>query len=220
MEKSFAFFDFDGTLSRGDSFVAFVLYAAKHGACGIGCLLSGLGAGIAYKLGLMAEKPAKEKALAFVKGKSEGEITSLAQGFCRDVLSKRLYRDGIREIRRLKESGVPVWVVSASPAFYLKEIRCFLPVDRIIATRFETDENGCYTGRVFGENCKGAQKPLRLAEVLASRGELVDYENSHAYGDSAGDIPMLNLCANRHCINAKRKLRRRMAGQAEMIRWK
>ena len=73
-------------------------------------------------------------------------------------------------------------------------------------------ENGVYTGLIAGENCRGVQKPLRLAEDLAARGDMVDYAASWAYGDSAGDAPMLALCAHKVAVNPRRKLVRRMKG--------
>ena len=73
-------------------------------------------------------------------------------------------------------------------------------------------ENGVYTGLIAGENCRGVQQPLRLAEDLAARGDMVDYAASWAYGDSAGDAPMLALCAHKVGVNPKRKLVRRMKG--------
>lgn len=219
MEKSFAFFDFDGTLIQGDSIVAFSLYSLRRGWCSTGCFLSGVAAAVKYKLGKCTAEEAKEKALAFLKDKTVAQADEYARAFCKDVLSKRLYSMGLEKIRQLREAGVTVWLVSASPSFYLEEMLPWLPVDRVIATRLAVDSDGVLTGRIFGENCKGVQKTLRLAEVLASLGEEVDYEHSSAYGDSASDIPMLTLCEKSVCVNAKAKLRKEMAGKAEFVHW-
>ena len=87
--------------------------------------------------------------------------------------------------------GHEVLLVSASSYFYLKHLKEVLGVTDIICTRLDVDENGVFAGRVCGENCRGVQKPLRLAEYLAAKGDRLDYESSWAYGDSSGDLPMV-----------------------------
>ena len=112
-------------------------------------------------------------------------------------------------------------LVSASPELYLTYLRQALPIDGIIATRMHVDENDRYTGLMAGENCRGVQKPLRLAEYLAAQGDEVDYAASFAYGDSGGDAPMMELCANKMAVNPKQKLLKRLAGSqgVTVLRW-
>jgi phosphoserine phosphatase len=52
------------------------------------------------------------------------------------------------------------------------------------------------------------QKPLRLAEYLAAMGDRLDYDSSTAYGNSTGDLPMLELCKSKVAVNPGRKMRR------------
>jgi len=117
----------------------------------------------------------------------------------------------VEELRKRHAEGAEVLLITASPTFYLEALKDELPIRRIIGTRMHV-ENGVYTGLIAGENCRGVQKPLRLAEDLAARGDMVDYAASWAYGDSAGDAPMLALCAHKVAVNPRRKLVRRMKG--------
>ena len=136
---------------------------------------------------------------------------ALGRTFCREELLPRLYPQGVEELRRRHAEGAEVLLVTASPSFYLEALKEELPIQRIIGTRMHV-ENGVYTGLIAGENCRGVQKPLRLAEDLAARGDMVDYASSWAYGDSAGDAPMLALCGHKVGVNPRRRLVKRMKG--------
>ena len=142
---------------------------------------------------------------------SRASVEALGRAFCREELLPRLYPQGVEELRRRHAEGAEVLLVTASPSFYLEALKEELPIRRIIGTRMHV-ENGVYTGLIAGENCRGVQKPLRLAEDLAARGDMVDYAASWAYGDSAGDAPMLALCGHKVGVNPKRRLVRRMKG--------
>ena len=81
-----------------------------------------------------------------------------------------------------------------------------LGVSDIIGTRMDVDESGLYTSLV-GDNCRGLQKPLRLAEYLAAKGDRLDYETSTAFGNSTGDLPMLELCKSKVAVKPGRKMK-------------
>lgn len=211
MQKPYALFDFDGTLIRGDSIVRFVRYAHARGLTGAGGLLRAALWAVAYGLHLTTAERAKRESLSFLAGREQGGVEALGRTFCREELLPRLYPQGVEELRRRHAEGAEVLLVTASPSFYLEALKEELPIQRIIGTRMHV-ENGVYTGLIAGENCRGVQKPLRLAEDLAARGDMVDYASSWAYGDSAGDAPMLALCGHKVGVNPRRRLVKRMKG--------
>ena len=211
MQKPYALFDFDGTLIRGDSIVRFVRYAHARGMTGAGDLARAALWAAAYGLHLTTAERAKRESLSFLAGREQGGVEALGRTFCREELLPRLYPQGVEELRRRHAEGAEVLLVTASPSFYLEALKEELPIQRIIGTRMHV-ENGVYTGLIAGENCRGVQKPLRLAEDLAARGDMVDYASSWAYGDSAGDAPMLALCGHKVGVNPRRRLVKRMKG--------
>lgn len=213
---SYAFFDFDGTLIRGDSIVRFCRFACKRGAAGPGALFRAGAMAMLYGLRLVGAEAAKQGALSFVKGYTDEQLHSIACAFCREELLPRLYPDAMAEIRRLRAQGVRVWLVSASPMFYLEPLVDELGLDALIATRYEARE-----GRISGRNCRGTEKVLRIAEMMAARGESVDYASSWAYGDTRGDAPMLRLCGHKVAVNPKRALLSALAGAdgLQIARW-
>ncbi len=221
MRKTYALFDFDGTLIDGDSIVRFCHYAYRQGLCTKNQLAEGAGAAALYAVGLKTAEQSKMAALAFIVGKSEGELRALSSRFYREALRPRLRREGLVELEARRKSG-PVLLLTASPSFYLEPLKEELGLEAVIGTRMDMGPDGKATGLICGENCKGLQKPLRLAEYLAAQGDRLDYDTSYAYGDSLSDLPMLDLCGHKVAVNPGLKLRRKLENVegAAFVRWK
>lgn len=221
MQEPYALFDFDGTLIRGDSIISFCFYAVRKRLCSPLHLLKAGALGCLYGLKCISAEKSKQGALSFLKGKTEADVKKIAQGFANDVLIPNLYPEGVARIRQHQQNGVKVWLISASTAFYLQPVKEYLKLDGLIGTRMHVDENGVYSGLIDGHNCRGVEKTLRLAEVLAASDSMVDYAASYAYGDTAGDIPMLMLCQHKTAVNPRKKLTLGLEGAdgVQTVRW-
>jgi len=212
-----ALFDFDDTLSRGDSVVPFLLYAIRRGAAPKRQLFRAAW-GFLTQLGRPGKiSRAKEHTFSFIKGRSPDELDDLARDFFREVITPRLFEDAIAELWNLKSTGHTVVVVSASADVYMHLLPEFLPVDTVIATRCAV-ENGVYTGHVQA-NCRGEEKPRRIAAWLQANDLTLDAEASCGYGDSASDIPMLRLVGNPTLVNPGKKLAAALPN-ARHVRWR
>ena len=161
---------------------------------------------------------AKSHALSFLRGRTQQDMDDLARSFFRDRIMKRLYPLGAAELNRLRAEGYRILFVSASPDVYMRVLPEFLPADAVIATPCGLDNDNRYTGLV-GENCKGIDKPLRIAEYLAANHLELDWEHSRAYGDSPSDAPMLALVATPICVNPAKSLRDQLP-TATIVTWK
>jgi len=210
MRKTYALFDFDGTLIGGDSILLFIRYARRKKLCKAADMLRFAAAGSLFMLGLISPQRAKEMGLQFLKGLRREQYLAVAEDFCRTVLVPRLYPQGIAAIRRHRQAGHDVLLVSASPAFYLNPLKDILGLTAVLGTQFSQGEDGCFAGTMLGPNCRGDQKPLRLQAYLDETGDQLDFATSFAYGDSAHDLPMLRLCAHACAVNPKPKLRRQL----------
>ncbi len=220
MLRSYALMDFDGTLSRGDSILSFIPYAQKKGLCTRKQVRAGLWAALCYKLGLLSDHEAKQRAMSFMAGHGPDEVNRVVAAYYDEVLRPALFKDGLAEVRRLQSEGKTLVLVTASTGFYLEPLREVLGLSAILSTRMDTDENGVFTG-LQGDNCRGVQKPLRLAEYLAARGDRLDYDSSVAYGDSMSDLPLLKLCRRKVLVNPKPRLWRALHNDpdATIARW-
>ena len=116
-------------------------------------------------------------------------------------------------IKKLKEEGYKIYLISASPEFYLNEFYAIPEVDMVIGTRFSI-ENGKFIRRMNGENCKGKEKVNRLKEVIKEKNIQVDYKNSYMFSDSLSDKPLLDLVGKAYLINFRKK------SDFEILKWK
>lgn len=149
------------------------------------------------------EKKVKESFLKFLDGMSEEDLKVFVRKYYDEVLSKILYNDAISMIKKLKGEGYKVYLISASPEFYLNELYNIKEVDLIIGTRFAF-ENGKFKRKMIGENCKGEEKVKRLKSYLKENNIKVDYKNSYMFSDSLSDKPLLDLAGKGYLINYKK----------------
>ncbi len=222
MLQTYALFDFDGTLIRGDSIIAFMRYVWKHKLCSLWDWVRFVVAGGLFTFGLISPKRAKEMALRFLKGHSREQYVHMAEDFCQTELIPRLYPQGMAALRRHQAASDQVLVISASPAFYLEPLVDMLGLTAVLGTRFETDEQGRFTGRIIGINCRGEEKPLRIQDYLDKTGGQLNADTSLAYGNSTHDLPMMRLCRRAYAVDPSRKLRS-IAKQSEgitVVHWK
>lgn len=184
-----AAFDLDGTLTRGDSLLAFLRFS-----CGSAATARALAAelprlGEAARRGGVARDHAKEALLTrCLSGKTEAEVAATAEEFSGVFLARRSRPDVLARLSWHRRKGDRVVVVSASPEIYVAPIGRRLGADAVLATRLATDAEGRLTGRIDGANCRGPEKVARLLRWRDSReGEL------WAYGDSDGDAELLEV---------------------------
>ncbi|HEX3406671.1 MAG TPA: HAD-IB family hydrolase [Caulobacteraceae bacterium] len=180
-------FDFDGTLTSEDSFLAFLRWRAGRGG---------------YLAGLAALAPAAARYLAdrdrgrikaaavkrFLKGVARAELESQAQRFAAEQGRALLRPDALRAWRRWQGEGARLVIVTASPELTVAPIARALGAERLIGTRLALDAADRLTGALDGANCRGPEKVRRLREAFGD-----DVSLEAAYGDSDGDREMLAL---------------------------
>ena len=144
-----------------------------------------------WKLGLYSTQQAKERiyALCF-KGMTQVELERYGADFAQRLLDPALglLRPGALELLRKSCTAGAAAIVSASPELYVKPFCAAIGLE-CLATRFEFDAQGRFTGHLLGANCNGAEKVRRISEHFGS----LDSYCIEVYGDSSGDYPMLEL---------------------------
>ena len=85
-------------------------------------------------------------------------------------------------------------MVSASPNIYLERVARQLGFDALICTEME-EKGGYLTGQMGTPNCYGEQKVLRLHAWAVKHFSDIQFSDItlYAYGDTAGDKPMLKM---------------------------
>ncbi len=214
---AFAFFDFDDTLSKGDSIFPFLLYCIKRGLAPKHQLFKAAAGFLRWKIQPSSGRAVKEMTLSFIKGRTVDEMDRISRDYFRDVQQKFFFEDAAPELFRLREQGAKIVVVSASSDLYMKILPEFLPIDAVISTVCEV-QDGKYTGKI-GKNCKGEEKVRRINAWLESQGLCIDKEKSAGYGDSPSDAYMMRLTARPNLVNPKRKLVKTVP-EGRILRWR
>ena len=203
MEK-LAIFDVDYTLTKKETQLEFYKFMLKRERKHILHLPKVIASGILFALKLTTLKKTKEYFISFIDGIREEDMKIHVKEFYEKKLSKILYSDAIDTIKKFKAKGYKIYLISASPEFYLNELYNIREVDKIIGTRYLC-ENGAHRCNIQGENCKGEEKVRRLMEELKKDNIEVDFENSYMFSDSLSDLPLFNLVGNPYLINYKKQ---------------
>ena len=185
--KSAAFFDFDGTVTAKDSFIDFLWFSLKKTEFILGfILLSPLV--LLYLTKILPNWKMKELVLKiFYHGWKLSKFKKKCQEYGRQKLPKIIRPEAQEKINWHRRNGHDVAIVTATTKYYLKEW-CNKQKIKLIATEMET-ENGKITGNIKGKICYGEEKARRIREEY----NLSKYDCIYAYGNSRGDLPMLNL---------------------------
>jgi phosphatidylglycerophosphatase C len=187
MKRRIAFFDFDGTITTKDSLLSFIFFRYGKWRTWIGLLMVSPFYAF-YLLKLISVQTAKERVFRqFFKNEKIEEFAEACDQFVIEVLPALERSKALKEIRKLKEEGAEVVIISASPENWL------IPWSKqfnatVLSTKLET-KKGRVTGRIDGYNCRGKEKVRRILESY----DLNAYDEIYAYGDTKGDKPMLGL---------------------------
>jgi HAD superfamily hydrolase (TIGR01490 family) len=208
-----AIFDIDYTLTKKETSIELYKYMLKKDKKLLKYLPSHIITGLFYGLKVYNAGRTKENFLRFLSGTSEDELKSIVKSFYREKLESILYEDGVKAIKDFKEKGYKIYLISASPEFYVNEFYNIKEVDKVIGTKFQMND-GKFSCKISGENCKGEEKVKRLMEELKKDNVEVDFKNSYMFSDSLSDLPLLKLVGKGYLINYRKN------HELEILRWR
>lgn len=211
--RKLAIFDIDYTITKRETLMELFKFSIKKDKTKLKFIPRAIFCGFMYSIGIYDEKTVKEKFLKFISGISEKQLAKMARSFYEERLIAILYQDAINMMRKLKNEGYDIYLISASPEFYINEFYNIKEVDKVIGTQFYFAE-GIFTGKMKGENCKGEEKVKRLKEFLQNKKIEVDFKQSYMFSDSLSDKPLLDLVGHPYLINYKKKK------EIEILKWK
>lgn len=186
-----ALFDFDGTITSGDTFTPFLRFAispARAVLCGL-LISPGL---IAHRLGVVSTARARRiVARAGFQGARADVVRLRGERYAAEVLPTVVEGHAIDRLEWHRHQGDTVAVVSAGLDVYLAPW-CVARGVELICTELE-ERNGRMTGSYRRGDCSGPTKAVRVRE----RFDLGRFETVYAYGDTAEDREMLALAHRR-----------------------
>lgn len=180
-------FDFDGTLTVRDSFMAFLAFRA--GPIGYAAALFRLApAAAAYLFHRDRQKLKQAATRVFLKGLSAEALDESAERFASQWVSRLLRPDAAQTWLEWKTRGAVMVIVTASPEPTVAPFARRLGADVLIGTQLAMDADGRVTGEFATPNCRRAEKVRRLKAWFGDELTL-----AAAYGDTSGDHEMLAM---------------------------
>jgi phosphatidylglycerophosphatase C len=201
-----AVFDLDGTITRRDTLFPLVLRYLARRPWQLLRLLRVIPALLRFALD--QDRGVLKQALlrATMRGATRDVISRLSQDFVRDQLAQGCFRDALAAIRRHRDGGHHLVLMSASVDFYVPEFGRQLGFDQVISTEVRWDGDRL-EGTLTSPNRRGMEKARCLRELLDARNDT----ESFAYGNSAADLPHMKLVKHGQLVNGSGAARRSAA---------
>jgi len=201
-----AIFDLDGTITYRDTLFPLVLRQLARRPWNLLRLVAVAPAAIRYLFD--RDRAALKQSLLrhTLRGMARSELAAASTKFVRDTIERRCFRDALTAIRRHREAGHYLVLMSASVDFYVPEFGRQLGFDHVISTGVAW--NGEYLdGTLTTPNRRGAEKVKCLRELMAERHDT----DTFAYGNSASDLPHLAIARHGLLVNGSTAARRAAA---------
>jgi HAD superfamily hydrolase (TIGR01490 family) len=128
-----------------------------------------------------------------IRDRGKKESMKAREQFISEVIRKAIRPEALDLVRKHRESGDLIAIVTATNRFVVEPICALFGVDEIIAVELIVDENsGWYNGEIDGIPSLKEGKVTRTAEWLATKGLSWDLIESTFYSDSHNDISLLD----------------------------
>lgn len=188
-----AAFDFDGTLTRKDTFIALIRY--RYGYMG---LLRGLlrffPLLLAYKCNCYPNWKIKQHIFAyFFGGMPQKQFDEICRRFFEENKAL-LYEDACTKIAEHRSIGDELVIVSAGIENTVRPFAAYLGIHRLLCTKPQIDADGRLSGVFLTPNCYGLEKLTRFQTLFPERQSYYLI----AYGDSKGDRELLAYADEAH----------------------
>lgn len=181
------FFDFDGTLTTKDSLLPFIIFVVGWPVF-LFKLIRLLPLMLYFAFDKSQRGRVKNRALNIYFAKySTTELDERVQQYIKQILPTMMRAEGMRTLQQHLSSGHECILVSASIDLYLRPWAEQHGFSKVISTPFIGTPP-----LMMGKNCYGEEKVSRILAVYPD----LDNDDSYAYGDTVGDIPMLKLVKN------------------------
>ncbi len=203
-----AFFDVDNTMVQGASIVHFARGLAARKYFKTSDLVDVAWKQVKFRVTGKESSTdmasGKEKALAFIAGRSTAELAALGEEIYDEIIADKIW-PGTRALAQMHlDAGQQVWLVTATPVELAQVIAKRLGLTGALGTVAESVD-GTFTGRLVGDILHGLGK-AHAVRTLAIR-EGLNLKRCTAYSDSHNDVPMLSLVGTAVAINPDSDLR-------------
>ncbi len=207
-----AIFDFDGTIYRGDTLRLFLRVLGQRGRRWAvrRFYLTQWPAYLVYRLGLWRKHlmtHAMRGVARLLAGLSEPELEAYFHQ-CLAAARPRFNQASLARLRSHLDDGDRVILLSGAFTLFLAMVARELGARDVLGTELVMRDGRC---RGMGRHGIGPAKAEMLRAFLAEQeaaGDSFDLSASHAYADSAHDLPLLSLVGHPVAVEPDKGLRR------------
>jgi HAD superfamily hydrolase (TIGR01490 family) len=178
MKNIGAFFDFDETLLEVESSRVGIQYLYDEGHVNLWFIIKVLIANFFFKRDIISDETMARFLMRFYRNKELALFEENAPQFYENHLKPRLAPNIVEKVRKHREDGHILVLISASVRYYLQPAATDLGFHHLLCTDLETGANGLLTGRPDGPVCLNSHKKVG-AEELARTAE-IDLKASYA----------------------------------------
>jgi HAD superfamily hydrolase (TIGR01490 family) len=201
-ERLVAAFDLDGTLTRHDTYIPYLIGFLIRHPWRIFRLWNLPWHIALYAIGKVDNSGIKQQFLvSFLGGVEREQISTWTNTFLVKLLRRGIRQEALITLEKHRKKGDHLVLLSASLDIYVNEFGCRLGFDETICTNVEWF-NGKLTGRLSSKNCHGREKISRLISRYR-----IETTNFIAYADDISDVPLLLMVDKGVLINGSRKAR-------------
>jgi len=201
-----ALFDMDRTLLRVETASLYVRYQREIGEADLRDLALALYWVGRYTLGILDMGSVAEKLALTLRGVPETVLAARCDDWFTRYVERHIACRGRETVARHREAGDVCAIVTGASPYASHPLARRLGIDHVVASTFEVDDKGYFTGKIVPPLCVGEGKVAR-AEMLA---KTCGFELREAtfYTDSISDLPLLELVAEPVAVNPDPRLAR------------
>lgn len=202
-DNTVAIFDLDGTITRSDTYVRFLLaFLRRHPTRVLRACWLPLAVAM-YWTGTRDNTWLKTAFLKTIAGGStriavEAVVTRLVPSLLHNAIRAR----AIEAIENHRRRGHRLVLATASLDIYVDSLGRALGFDDIVRTRAAWDDRGRLSGALDGGNCHGERKRAAVAALLGKRDGLFLV----SYSDHEADLPLLDWSDRAAVVNPDERL--------------
>jgi phosphatidylglycerophosphatase C len=203
-----AVFDLDGTITRHDTLIQYVLGYLKSRPWRLFGFLLALPTVVRYLLRLADRGELKGAVMHWtIGGSSRRDLDAWTERFVPRLLEQGVFRQAMEQIAEHKRNGDVLVLMSASPDLYVPVIARHLGFAEATCTGVRWDGDR-FDGRLTTQNCRGEEKVRRFGDLRARHPGL----STAAYGNADSDVDHLRLADRGVLVNGDEPARKRAVG--------
>ncbi len=208
--RSAAFFDFDGTLIRGDSQAMEARRRFSHERHPTALalrLIPTMLIGVLAGSGVVSQRVHNQAYLRTYRGRKEADLMKQGGSLFEKKIRRAFIPQALDYMAAHRLAGDAIVIVSAAPYHILAPVEKYLKpdfLDFLICTRLETDTLGRCTGRSQGAICIGSEKAKRIRDLATCH--RLNLAAAYAYSDHHVDLPMLATVGHPQVLNPTKRL--------------